>query len=116
MINSRRKGRAYQAALAKRWRDSGVFPDAHSTHGAQTRQIGHEPSDIGGVPYVLEAKDQIRPNVWKAIEQAEAHGANKVCVVVAHKKGDAQDDALVCMRLSDWEALVRDAQDRGNHE
>ena len=109
---SRNKGRDYQAAIAKRWRDSGLFPDAHSTQGSQARAVGACPVDIDGLAaFAVECKDGQHPRVWAALEQLEAAcakaGDTRTRIVVAHKKGDSQDHSVVAMRLVDFEALIR---------
>ena len=108
---SREKGKRFQADLAKRWRDSGLYPDAISTQGSQARKLGAEASDIGHTPWAIEAKDQARPNVWAAMRQLEEAAAkvsdDRPRMVVAHRKGTSHGDSLVCMRLSTFEALMR---------
>lgn len=111
---SRRKGRVWQAGLAKRWRDAGLYPEAHSTQGEQTRSgrgIGRTPPDIEGTPWWVEAKHQRRPSPIKALEQAEREakeaGDLRAAIAVVRPHGGGPDDAVVVMRLGEWEMLER---------
>lgn len=110
---SRSKGREWQAALARRWREVGLFPLAASTQGAQVRsgrQLGKTPPDVEGTPYWVEAKHTRAPNPVGALRQAErerrAAGDTRPCVAVVRPHGDRLVGPVVCMRLEDWEALV----------
>lgn len=111
---SRRKGAAWQAELAKRWRDTGLYPDAASTQGAQTRsgrQIGKTPPDVEGTPFWVEAKHTRAANPVGALRQAErerrAAGDERPCIAVVKPNGDRLVGPVVCMRLEDFEALIR---------
>lgn len=110
---SRAKGRRWQAELAKRWRDSGLFPDAASSQGAQTRsgRIGRTPPDVDGTSWWVEAKHQRRPNAFAALEQAETEAAaasdDRPAVAVVRLHGTGPDEALVALRLSVFEDLLR---------
>lgn len=107
---SRTKGAAYERTLARRWAESGMYPDARRGIG-QARSSG-EVSDVEGLPFWIEAKCQARPNVWAAMEQAEEATDGRPCVVVAcrRQKGrPGRASTVVCMRLEQWEQLVRRA-------
>lgn len=104
MTNSRVKGRRFQSDLAKRWRDNGLFHDAWSTQ--QPRGGVRDGADLTGTgPYAVEAKAVESINLWNAMEQAEAAARGQVPVVVAKKN---RQGILVCMRLDDWENMVRE--------
>lgn len=110
---SRRKGATWQADLARRWRTLGLWLDAASSQGAQTRsgRVGVTPPDVDGTPYWVEAKHQRSPRMLAALEQAEreraAAGDERTPIAVVRHHGAAEADAVVCMRLADFEALVR---------
>lgn len=106
--SSRARGRDYQSAVARRWRNIGLFPEAASTQGAQTRAVGKVASDISGTPFTVECKYQKNVNIKAAIRQAEEQGDTK-CVVIAHMANEPFGSALAVMRLRQWEALVRKA-------
>lgn len=102
MTNGREKGRKFQSWLAKRWRDSGLFPNAWSTQ--QPRGGPRDGADLAGTaPYSIEAKAVESINLWNAMEQAEAAAGDDMAVVVAKKN---RQGILVCMRLESWEKLI----------
>lgn len=111
---SRRKGRVWQAELAKRWRDSGLFAGAMSTQGAQKFGIRMMVPDVDGTPYWCEAKHTRACNPIAALRQAlkEASGAQdeRAPIAVCKPSGDKLCGPVVVMRLEDWETLVRLAQ------
>ncbi len=111
---SRRKGAAYERELARRWRDD-LWPDARrglgqARSGAAWRSGGEVP-DVDGTPFWVEAKRRKRHDVRGAMRQAVAAAAEagdeRAPLVVARWDGDPADDALVCMRLADFEGLIR---------
>jgi hypothetical protein len=110
---SRRKGAAWQAELARRWRENGTFGEAHSTQGAQVRsgrRLGKTPPDIDGTPFWCEAKHTRACNPVGALKQAEAERAfaddprPAIAVVRPHRTGAAQ--AVVSMRVETFELLI----------
>ena len=104
-MNSRRKGAQYERELAVRWRDSGLFAEARRGIG-QTRS-GSDVPDVDGTPYWIEAKRRKAHNVRAAMRQAVTATDGRIPVVVARWDGDSADDALVCVRLADFETLLR---------
>jgi hypothetical protein len=107
---SRRKGARGQQQLAKRWRDTGLYPDAYSTQGRQVRHdAGKAPGDIENVPWIVEVKVG-SPRVRAALQQAEdaafKAGDDRVPVAVCRWDGDPWDRAVVAMRLEDFELLI----------
>lgn len=103
--SQRRKGAAYERELAKRWRDDGLYPEAK--RGIGQARSGGEVSDVEGTPWWIEAKRRKRHDVRAAMRQAIEASDGRAPVVVARYDGDAADEALVVMRLADWESLVR---------
>lgn len=110
---SRRKGAAWQAALARRWRDLGLYPDAHSTQGAQTRsgrQLGKTPPDVDGTPWWVECKHRRAADPVGALKQAEREQAAaedaRPCIAVVRPHGCGEREAVVAMRLEVFEALI----------
>lgn len=107
---SRTKGAAFERRLAKRWRDSGLFPDAQRRgEGQAKRDDADKPPDVGGVPFRVEAKDRKSINVRASLEQAEALSGDAPAIAVCHWYGDSMEDSIVCMRLTEWERLVEKA-------
>lgn len=108
---SRAKGRDYQSEIARRWRDSGLYPDAYSTQGSQTKAIGKAPGDVAGTPFVVELKRRKTINVRQALEQAEREAAEagdeRTPIAVCRWDGMRAHEAIVSMRLCDFEALIR---------
>ncbi len=115
---SRRKGAAWQAELAKRWRDSGLFPAAYSSQGAQTRSGRRGvivPPDIDGTPFAVETK-HVRGagRCLAALEQSEDEALARIdarpaiAIVRPHQYGP--DGAVVVMRLPVFEARERELQ------
>lgn len=109
---SRRKGAAFQAGLAKRWRDLGLWICARSTQGEQTRSkrgLGPVPPDIEGTPFAVEAKHRRAPRPLAALEQSEAEalerGDKRPAIAVVRPHGSGPDGAVVVMRLPVFEAL-----------
>lgn len=122
---SRLKGRKWQAELAQRWRDAGLFSEARSTQGEQVRRasLGPKPSDVEGTPFAVEAK-HIRISgaplgalVIAALEQGEfealARRDMRTVIAVVRPHGCGPDAAIVverqgrhpvAMRLPDWES------------
>ncbi len=112
---SRSKGRDYQSELARRWRDSGLYPDAHSTQGSQTKRVGKAPGDIGGTPRVCELKRRKVINVRGALEQAEREAADagdeRTPIAVCRWDGMRAHEAVVALRLCDFERLIQAQRD-----
>ena len=109
---SRTKGKVWQARLAKRWRDQGLWICARSTQGEQTRskrRLGPVPPDIDGTPFAVEAKHEDRPRLLAALKQSEAEalarGDKRPPVAVVRPHGSGASDAVVVMRLPVFEAL-----------
>lgn len=111
---ARRKGRDWQAALAKHWRDAALFPEARSTQGEQTERargrVLKRPPDIEGTPFWVEAKHQRAPNPVGALRQAEMErrkaGDDRPCIAVVRPNGDRLVGPIVVMRLETFEELV----------
>lgn len=105
----RQKGAQYERDLANRWSKSGLFPDAKRGLG-QTR-AGSDVPDVDNTPFWVEAKRRKRPNILKALEQAEAAvkevGDPRPPIAVCRWDRMPPGDAVVSMRLRDFEALVR---------
>ncbi len=101
---SRRKGAQYERDLANRWRDSGLWPDAKRGIG-QTRAGGEVP-DVEGTPFWIEAKRRKAHNIRASMQQAIDATDGRPPVVIARWDRDSADDAIVCMRLADFERLV----------
>jgi hypothetical protein len=105
---SRRKGRDWQAELAKRWRDSGLWPDARSTQGQQGTQRGPRPPDVDGTPFWVEAKHSASTPL-AALEQAEDEAQRhaeaydaldlRPCIAVVRPRGKGPAGALVALRV-----------------
>lgn len=111
---ARGKGAAWQAALAQRWRDSGLYPDAASSQGAQTRsgrKLGKTPPDVDGTPWWVEAKHTRAANPVGALRQAErerkAADDERPAIAVVKPSGDKLVGPVVCMRLDTFETLIR---------
>jgi hypothetical protein len=106
---SRTKGRAWQAELAKRWRDLGLWICARSTQGEQ-RALGALGADIEGTPFAVEAKHRRSAQPIQALRQAEdeafTRGDERPCIAVVREHGSGAGDAVVCMRLGTFEALA----------
>lgn len=107
---SRRKGAAWQAELARRWRESGLYPDAYSTQGAQKFGPGPKPPDVDGTPWAVECKHTRACNPVAALRQAiaekEARRDERVPIAVVRPHGEGADGAVVVMRLTDFEGLI----------
>lgn len=104
-MTSRRKGASYERELAKRWRDSGLWPDAQ--RGIGQARAGSEVPDVEGTPFWVEAKRRKRHNILAAMKQAEEASDGRSALVVARWDGQTADEALVVMRLHTFEDLVR---------
>lgn len=114
---SRTKGREWQAELAKRWRDNGLFPSARSTHGEQVRdaRLGARPPDIEGTGLWVEAKHKRAADPIGALRQAileqEDAGDTRPPIAVVKPHNDRVCGPVVVMRLDDWEQLLMFARD-----
>jgi hypothetical protein len=110
---SRRKGAGYEWELAKRWRESGLYPDAHRGGGSQAQRFRPKGvPDVDGTPYFVEAKRRTKhrsPPEYMA--QAVEASDERVPIVVARWDRQPADEAIVMMRLADFEALVRAQRD-----
>jgi hypothetical protein len=106
---SRRKGAAWQAELARRWRDLGLWICARSTQGEQ-RTLGALGADVEGTPFAVEAKHRRSAQPIQALRQAEdeafTRGDERPCIAVVREHGSGAGDAVVCMRLGTFEALA----------
>lgn len=100
--SQRRKGNTWERVLAKRWRDSGLYPDAW--RGAGQSRRGSDVPDVDGTPWWVECKVGARPNVLAGLAQAEAATDGRPALVVAKRDREAP---VVCMGLEDFEGLLR---------
>jgi hypothetical protein len=114
---SRVKGAAWQAELARRWRESGLWPLAASTQGAQTRSgrgIGITPPDVEGTPFAVETKHEKRANPIAALVQSEREagerGDARPAIAVVRPHGSGPEGAVVIMKLPVFELLAEAAQ------
>lgn len=105
--SQRRKGAVYERELAARWRDSGLYPSAR--RGIGQARAGGEVCDVEGTPWWIETKRRRRHDVRAALVQAEEASDGRTPVAVCRYDGDPDAHALVVMRLSAWEQLVRRA-------
>lgn len=110
---SRTKGREWQAELARRWREKGIYPEAASSQGAQVRSSGgpgKTPPDVEGTPWWVEAKHTRASNPVGALRQAErerkAAGDERPAIAVVKPHGDRTVGPVVCMRLETFEQLM----------
>ena len=92
---SRRKGRAWEQAVARMLRP--LFGDAVK-RGWQARS-GKDAPDVVGTPYHIECKHGALVNLRAALKQAIEATDGRVPLVVAK---DNRSEPLVVMRLSDW--------------
>jgi hypothetical protein len=99
---SRRKGHAFERALARRFREALEAPDVR--RGLQTRD-GAEAADVEGVPgFWIEAKAHRRVNLRAALTQAIAAApAGRKPVVIAK---DDRQQPVALMLLDDFIALI----------
>jgi hypothetical protein len=106
---SRRKGAAWQAELAKRWRDLGLWIAARSTQGEQ-RAYGALGADVEGTPFYVEAKHRRAVQPLQALLQAEDEAFERndarPCIAVVRPHGTGPDGAVVVMRLGTFEAIA----------
>jgi len=100
------KGAQYERELAKRWREQELFRNAKRGLG-QAR--GDSGNDIEGTPYWVQAKQGKAIGLREAMRQAIRDTDGRTPIVVARYDGDSADDALVVMRLADWERLESSA-------
>lgn len=108
---SRTKGARYERDLANRWKASGLYPDARRGIG-QARSSG-EVADVEGTPWWVEAKCQARPNVFAAMEQAEAATDGRPPIVVATRREagkPSRASTVVVMRMETFEMLAERAE------
>jgi hypothetical protein len=112
---SRRKGAAWERALARRLRDALGDPDIK--RGFQSRD-GTEAPDVDLTGWWIEAKVGRKPNPRAALAQAIAAappGRKPVAIVKDDRK-----DPIAVLRLDDFIALItpvspRDDRDRHDH-
>jgi hypothetical protein len=106
---SRRKGRKWQAELAKRWRDLGLWIAARSTQGEQ-RAYGALGADVEGTPFYVEAKHRRAAQPLQALRQAEDEAFERndarPCIAVVREHGTGPDGAVVVMRIGTFETLA----------
>ena len=104
---SRTKGATYERELAKRWRESKLWPEAR--RGIGQARAGGEVCDVEGGPFWVEAKRRKRHDIRGALVQAEQATDGRVPVVVARYDGDPETGAIVAMRIGAFEELVKRA-------
>ena len=104
----RRKGRAYEQELARRFRE--VMPGADVRRGLQGRD-GADAADVETPCFWIEAKRGRKPNVRAALKQAaEAAPRGRVPVAVIR---DDRAEAFVAMSLEDFLDFVGEWWERG---
>ncbi len=101
---SKQKGDQYERDLARRWRESGLFPDAK--RGLGQARGGAAAPDVEGLPVWCEAKHRRAISVRAAIGQAEKNTDGRPVAVVVRYHGDGEDQSIVCIRLPEWERLM----------
>lgn len=103
----RRKGSKFESDIAKRFKIIYDYDGDRIRRGNQTR-FGHDGADVETPHFWVECKNQARPNIKRALEQAKGY-----CVErkedrwpVAVTKG-FRGPTLVTMYFDDFEDLVR---------
>lgn len=109
---SRARGIRWQSDLALRWRTLGIYPDAASTQGSQVRSkrgIGKTPPDVDGTPFWVEAshgKASPTTKLKQAIAEVKRAGDERPPITVVRPLRASEGDAVVSMRLEDFERLI----------
>jgi hypothetical protein len=102
---SRDKGANYERDIARRWRESGLFPEAKRGIG-QTRAGGDVP-DVDGTPFWVECKDRKSHSSLKAyFKQCAAATDGRTPLVVMHYPQTSLEDSYVALRLKDFEEML----------
>ena len=104
MVNSKRKGAAFERTLAGKFREYGYQARRTAQYCGNTGDA----SDVVGLPFIhIEAKhqEQMRLYEWMAQAVRDASKSGNIPAVF-HKKNHA--DILVTMRLSDWMELYKE--------
>lgn len=122
---SRRKGAQGERDLANRWarpgtvqRSATAFPERtmpvlvrplfpEAKRGIGQARSGSEVADVEGTPFWVEVKRRKAINVRASMKQAKDATDGRPPVVVCRWDGDPEDESIVCMRLVDWEELLR---------
>jgi hypothetical protein len=91
-MNNKNRGKRIEAAFAKRLKAKRVGI------------LGNE--DLQHPKYSIEVKSREKHAVFRWMEQCDRNNIDsKIPLLVIHEVNKRYDDALVCMRLTDWEAL-----------
>lgn len=103
MVNSREKGKRFERALAKAFREQGY--EARRTQ--QYCGATEESSDVIGLPYIhVEAKHYAKTAFsYDWMEQAKRDAKDKIPAVF-HKTDN--HEILVTMALDDWFTIYRE--------
>jgi hypothetical protein len=113
-INSKEKGKRFERALAKLFRDYGYECRRTNQYCGNTGDA----SDVVGLPFIhVEAKHQEKMTLYdwmaQAIHDAAANGKGNLPTVF-HKKNNCE--ILVTMRLGDWMKLYKEFELNCEHE
>lgn len=101
-VNSRAKGKRFELALAKTFREYGY----DCRRGQQYCGAGGD-ADVVGLPGIhIEAKHQEKMCLYDWMDQARRDAKEGTLPTVFHKKNNA--DILVTMRLEDWMQIYRE--------
>lgn len=102
MVNSRKKGKAYERHVAGLFKSEG-----YEARRGQQYCGANGDADVVGVKGIhIECKAVERLNLYDAIAQAKKDAKNGDLPVVVHKKNYCKD--LVTMEFSEWIKLYRE--------
>lgn len=110
MINSKKKGSAFERRVAKEIRRSGLDKNARRRplSGAEKMVRGY--SDlITKLPYAFELKKQERMNFWSWWEQAESQGTMSRPPVLVHSANHRP--IMVSMKISTFLNILKELED-----
>lgn len=107
---SKTKGKRGERRAARILREAlGLTDEIHRTD----QGWGATGPDVDGSPWWVEAKEQLRPNIWKALEQAQenSRAANdpRPTLVIAHRtqRTGVKGQTVVVMEPAVFIALVQ---------
>jgi hypothetical protein len=107
--------------MSTRWKqvERGI---ARLLGGVRVPLLGRQGSDLD-VPYLfveVKSRKMIAPYLWndflaQILEGADVAGERvRIPAIVLHRPGMKYKDALLCVRVGDWERLVRLIQEGTN--
>ena len=101
--SQRRKGLAFERAVARELTECTGVP--HRRILTETRDGNSGDVKAHGLPFIYQAKCGAKPNVFRAVEEAQEAAGTDFAVAVVHRTGRG-GERIVALPWDDWVELM----------